>query len=231
MTTETKGERVLIVAQLVRKGEEQKGSKTVTVFEFKDKPDQQQYGTKVTCWPSKEGAPSPVLDIGKWYEVWFDQRPVPKRPDGTGGKGYFRDFVSAMPATGRPPGVQQPLAPTGSTVADAAEPEQAEPAAPQLDAYTQAELRRERSIQRQVALKAAVEITTAQIAATEPRQPGDKQDRWSYHTAQVADFFARWLAGEREVKSLERQAQEEKAQAQGATAALPTVFPEGTIAR
>ena len=186
MTTQT-AERETIVAQLVRFGQEQKGQKQVTVFEFKDKPDS-QYATRVTWWPSKDGDKAPDLKIGGHYKVVFEKTPVPLRADGKGGKGHYRDFISAVPATGEPLGVQRAPAPAAAPQPDALvgyDAPAAGPAAPDL--YTQGELRRELSFQRRDALKAAVEWACARVAA------GEKVN--TYHIGQMAQWFERILDG------------------------------------
>ena len=59
------------------------------------------------------------------------------------------------------------------------------------------------SIERQVSLKTAVELTIARIAAGHYKA----EDRPTYHVVQVADFFARWLRGQVDVKALAPTAQ------------------------
>lgn len=108
-------EQETITALLFRSPyQEVRGKQTVTVYEFKARPDA-EYATKITWWPSQEDkdAEAPALRLNQWYRVTCSKKPVPMRADGKGGRGFYRNLLSAVPATGpdttaAPPQAQLP---------------------------------------------------------------------------------------------------------------------------
>ena len=181
-----------------------------------------QYPTKVFGVPLKEGA---ALLPGRQYRVSLKRGQLKKNKEGSRYYDYNWRWAGLAPAAN---GAAAPT-PTPPAKAPVTAP-QATGRGVDIDAAQRA---REASIERQVALKAAVELTIARIGAGE-------LGVGTYHVAQIADYFTRLMAGTVTVKPLESVGNEKaasKPQAQavdapGASTSVDDLFdgPETKVA-
>ena len=164
MTTES-AVRETMEGTLESASDAKRGAKTVKVFEFRKNADD-KYTTKVTWWPPREGkADPPVLALGARYSVVLE-----KKSTGEEGK-FYRDFISAAPISAAAP---------GTAPGPGQDPAKTRPA-PSWAARTT-------SIERQVALKAAVEVALVYTAQ-------DGQRMMPEGIMALAERFAAFIAG------------------------------------